>query len=528
MKKDLQFGKQPVVTWETNTADPNKWWVLVSVMIGTFMAVLDSTIVSVAFPKMMAAFGVSVDQIEWVMTAYMLAFAVVLPSSGWLSDRFGYKKTYMFGFSLFTFGSLLCSLSWNEEVLILFRIFQGVGAGLMMPVGMAIVTRAFPPKERGIALGFWGIAAAASISLGPLTGGYLVDNFSWHAIFDINVPVGLLGLFVVWIIQKEYKAEERTRFDIGGFITMTIALGALLLALSTANSSWNTDGWTSVFILSCFFISALSFVLFFMVETLTAHPIVNIRLFKDRNFGLSSLIMFVFGIAFYGNAFLLPIYLQNSLGYTALQAGLVFFPVGILQAFVSPLAGKITDKVNPKIPAIFGMLLMALSLYLFSFFSLQTMRSQVMLPIYIRGLALGFIFTPMTAIALFDIPKVQLGQASGLFNTVRQIGGSFGIAVLGTLLTQRVTFHTRIFGEQLDAHSPAFHNVMKHLENFAGSAAGASPHIAVLHAKMLLLKNVVAQAFVQGINDDFFVGAVLTAALIIPLLFLKTKRETHE
>jgi DHA2 family multidrug resistance protein len=279
--------------------EPDKWWVLVSVMIGTFMSVLDSTIVSVAFPKMMATFGVSVDQIEWVMTAYLLVFAVVLPSSGWVSDHFGYKKTYMLGLLLFTVGSMLCSLSWNEGVLIFFRMIQGAGAGFVMPVGMAIVTRTFPPKQRGTALGFWGIAAAASISLGPMVGGYLVDNFSWHAIFDINIPVGIIGILAVWIIQKEYKAVEVTKFDIWGFITMSIALGTLLLALSTANSSWNTDGWTSTFIIGCFNISALSFLLFFMIESRVKDPIVNIQLFRDFNFALSTFIMFVFGMAFF-------------------------------------------------------------------------------------------------------------------------------------------------------------------------------------------------------------------------------------
>ncbi len=495
-----------------------------SVMIGTFMSVLDSTIVSVAFPKMMATFGVSVDQIEWVMTAYLLVFAVVLPSSGWVSDHFGYKKTYILGLFLFTLGSLLCSLSWNEEALIFFRLVQGAGAGFVMPVGMAIVTRTFPPKERGTALGFWGIAAAASISLGPMVGGYLVDNFSWHAIFDINIPVGIIGILAVWIIQKEYKAGKVTKFDLFGFLTMSVALGSLLLALSTANSSWNTDGWTSAFILSCFYISALSFVLFFVIESKVKDPIVNIRLFSDYNFGLSTFIMFVFGIAFFGNAFLLPIFLQNSLGYTALQAGMVFFPVGILQAVLSPLSGKLTDSVNPKFPAILGMGLLGLSLFLMSRFSLQTSHNQVMLPIYIRGMALGLIFTPMTTIALLDIPKPQLGQASGLYNTVRQIGGSFGIAVLGTLLTQRVIFHKAIYGGQLDARSPAFQEVARGLNSFAMQSAGASPHAAALQAKMLLVKNVFDQAFVQGLNDDFFIGAVLTLALIVPLMMLKTKR----
>ncbi len=504
--------------------EPNKWWVLVSVMIGTFMSVLDSTIVSVAFPKMMAVFGVSVDQIEWVMTAYLLVFAVVLPSSGWVSDHFGYKKTYMLGLLLFTVGSLLCSLSWNEEVLIIFRLVQGAGAGFVMPVGMAIVTRTFPPKERGTALGFWGVAAAASISLGPMVGGYLVDNFSWHAIFDINIPVGIIGILAVWIIQKEYKARQVTKFDLFGFITMSVALTTLLLALSTANSDWNTDGWSSTFIVGNFFISALSFVLFFMIESNVQDPIVNIRLFRNYNFGLSSFIMSVFGMAFFGNAFLLPVFLQNSLGYTALQAGMVFLPVGILQAVLSPLSGKLTDSVNPKFPAILGMSLLGTSLLLMSRFSLQTPHGQVMLPIYMRGVALGLIFTPMATIALLDIPKPQLGQASGLFNTVRQIGGSFGIAILGTLMTQRIIFHKEIYGGQMDAHSPAFQQVAKGLHTFAMQSAGASPHAATMQAKMLIMKNVFEQAFTQGISDDFFVGAVLTLALIIPLMMLKTKR----
>ena len=525
MVQDLKYGNPIKGLGISEEFEPNKWWVLFSVMIGTFMAVLDSTIVSVAFPKMMAVFGVSVDQIEWVMTAYFLVFAIALPSSGWIADHFGYKKTYLLGLFLFTLGSLLCSLSWNEDVLIFFRLIQGAGAGLVMPVGMAIVTRTFPPKQRGTALGFWGIAAAASVSLGPMVGGYLVDNFTWHTIFDINIPVGIFGMFVAWIVQKEYKSEKVTKFDLFGFITMTTALAALLLAVSTANSSWNTAGWTSNFIMGCFFISALSFILFFFVEATVSDPIVNIKLFKNRNFGLTSLIMFVFGIAFFGNAFLLPIYLQNSLGYTALQAGLVFFPVGILQAVISPLAGQLTDRVNPKIPAIFGMLILALSLYMFSFFSLQTTHAQIMLPLYLRGLALGLLFTPMATIALLDIPRPQLAQASGLFNTVRQIGGSFGIAILGTLLAQRVTFHKQIFGEQLNASSPVFREVAKELKEFALYAGGATPHAAILQAKLLIVKNLVAQAFVQGINDDFFVGTLLTTALIIPLLMLKTKKQ---
>jgi len=520
----MALQQNPHSDWEV-AGGPNKWLVLMSVMIGTFMAVLDATIVSVAFPKMMAVFGVSVDQIEWVMTAYMLSFAVILPSSGWIADRFGYKLTYMLGLALFTLGSLACSLSWDENILITFRIFQGAGAGLLMPVGMAIVTRTFPPRERGVALGFWGIAAAASVSLGPLVGGFLVDNYTWHAIFDINIPVGILAILAVYIIQDEYKNQIREKFDIFGFLTMTIGLGSLLLAFATGNSSWNTGGWGSTFIVTNFFISAVSLIAFVIIELRIKHPILNLRLLKDHNFGMSTLILFIFGLAFFGNAFLLPIYLQNSLGYTALQAGLVFFPAGIIQAFMAPVAGKLTDRINPKIPLLFGITILGITMYLFGFLSMHSMRDQIMIPMYLRGLGMGFVFTPLSTVALYDIPRPQLAQASGLMNTVRQIGGSFGIAALGTLLTQRVKFHTQTFGEQLNQSSPVFQNTIEHLQKFSADAIGANHITAAAAAKTLLMKNLSIQAFVQGINDDFLVGAALTILLLVPMLLLRTSKK---
>ncbi len=213
-----------------------KWWVLANVMIGTFMAVLDATIVDVSLAKIMATFGIGVDSVKWVATAYLLVFAVMLPTSGWLADHFGYKKVYAMGLGLFTLGSLLCSVSWNESALIMFRIIQGAGAGFLMPVGMAIITREFPPEKRGLALGFWAIAAAASISLGPSLGGYLIDNFAWHSIFDINVPVGIFGVFATLVIQREYKTKSSRSFDFLGFISVTVFLTSLLIALSDGNA----------------------------------------------------------------------------------------------------------------------------------------------------------------------------------------------------------------------------------------------------------------------------------------------------
>lgn len=498
-----------------------RWFVLAVVMIGTFMAVLDVTIVNVGLTKMMAAFGVSVDKIEWVLTAYLLVFAVVLPSSGWIADHLGYKKSYLLGLFLFTFGSLLCSVSGNENMLIIFRVIQGAGAGFIMPVGMAIVTREFPPEKRGMALGFWGIAAASSVSLGPMFGGYLIDTFSWHAIFDINVPIGIVAMAATFIILREYRVEESRKFDLIGFISMTLFLVFLLLALSDGNAAWNTGGWTSNFILTCFAISFVSFVVFISNELNVKHPIIDLRILKNRNFGMANIMLFIFGLAFFGNSFLLPLYLQNSLGYTALQAGLVFFPVGIIQAIMSPVAGWMTDKLNPKIPVFIGIILTFFSMYLYKDLSLATEYDQIMIPLVIRGFGLGFMFIPLSTIALNDISKDKMAQATGLFNTIRQIGGSFGVAILGTLLTRRVIYHTAMYSQSVDQNSSSFKHTVYGLHYFIQQSVGGAGAEVIARAKALIAQNLVSQAFVQGITDDFYAGAAITLFILVPLFFLR-------
>jgi DHA2 family multidrug resistance protein len=502
-----------------------KWWVLLNVMFGTFMAVLDATIVNVALPKIMAAFGASIDKAEWVLTAYLLVFAVMLPTSGWVADHFGYKRTYFVSLFLFTLGSFLCGLAWDENVLIVFRIIQGAGAGFMMPVGMAIVTREFPAEQRGVALGFWSIAAAASVSLGPLIGGYLVDNISWHAIFDVNVPVGIVAMFATLVIQREYKTEHIRSFDFVGFISASVFLSTLLLALSDGNASWNTGGWTSPFIITNFILSAISLIVFFVTELSIKHPLIELSLLKNFNFGVTNAILFVFGLGMFGSTFLLPLYLQNSLGYTALQAGAVFLPVGILQALMSPVAGILSDKANPKIPAVIGLVLLGFSLYLNGSLSLFSESYDIMLPLYIRGFAMGLLFTPLTTLALAEIPKHKMAQASGLFNVIRQIGGSFGIAIMGTLLTQRMLYHTAMYGEAVDQNSPAFQHVTYALAKFAQESAGGSLNAAMMRGKAILASHIVQQSFVRAVDDDFLIAAAITFIGVIPIFILRTHKK---
>ena len=502
-----------------------KWWVLANIMVGTFMAVLDSTIVNVGLTKIMTAFGTGVDKIEWVLTAYLLVFAVMLPTSGWVADHFGYKRTYFSALFLFTLGSFLCSLSWDENALIAFRLVQGAGAGFLMPVGMAIITREFPPEKRGIALGFWGVAAAASVSLGPMIGGYLIDNYSWHSIFDVNVPVGILGMAATYIIQREYKTEHTRSFDFLGFISMAIFLTFLLLALSNGNASWNTGGWSSPFILISFALSILGFTVFMATDLSIKHPLIELNLLKDFNFSVTNAILFIFGMGLFGSTFLLPLFLENSLNYTALQAGMVFFPVGILQAVVSPASGYLADKVNPKIPAFIGLVLLTISLYLNNFLSLYSEEAQIMLPLYIRGLAMGLMFTPLSTIALADMPKQKMAQASGLFNVIRQIGGSFGVAIFGTMLTRRMLLHTAVNGESVNQYSPSFQHIQYSLGHFVQQAVGGTGSEVTMRAKALIAQHVANQAFVQAIDDDFLLAAGISLLCLIPLFFLRYKKK---
>jgi DHA2 family multidrug resistance protein len=491
------------------------------------MAVLDATIVNVGLPKIMASFGVGIDKIEWVITAYMLSMAVMLPTSGWLADKFGYKRMYFAGLVLFTLGSLFCGMSSDENFLILSRIIQGLGAGTIQPLGMAIITREFPPKQRGMALGFWAIAAAASISFGPMIGGYLVDNFSWQLIFDVNVPIGIAAMIFTVIIQKEYINPRAGKFDLIGFISVVVFVPLLLYALSEGTAITNSEGWHAPYILICFAISAIAFTLFITRELTIENPLIDLRLLGNYNFGMSNVVLIVFSMGMFGSTFLLPLYLQNSMGYTAFQAGLVFLPVGIIQGAMSPIAGKLADKFNPKTPIILGIVILAISFFMNSKLSYLTEHHYIMTTLYLRGFGMGIIFTPLSALSLLTIPRDKMAQASGITNTIRQIGGSLGVAIFSTLLTSRITFHSQIFGAALQAGKPIFNRVTSGLSFFAQQHMGGNTATAIQQSKYLLLSHVNQQAYIQGIDDDFWIAAIITLMGLVPVLIMRTKNQKH-
>jgi DHA2 family multidrug resistance protein len=471
----------------------------------------------------MASFGIGIDKVEWVVTAYMLAMVVMLPTAGWLADKFGYKRIYFTGMLVFTIGSGLCGMAQNENFLIISRVIQGLGAGMAIPLGMAIITHEFPPQQRGIALGFWSIASAASASFGPMIGGFIVDNFNWQLMFAVNIPIGIIGLLATLVIQQEYKNSNTRSFDIVGFISISIALTFMLYALSEGTAVTNTEGWHADYIKVCFAISAIAFTLFITNELNIKEPLLDLRLLNNRNFGTSIVMMFFYGLGMFGSTFLLPLYLQNSLGYTAFQAGSVFLPVGIIQGAVSPISGKIADKYNVKALLAFALAIFGISFLINSRLSYLSEHSSIMISLYLRGFSLGMIFTPLNTLSLYQIPREKMAQASGLSNVVRQLGGSVGIAILATLLNTRYYYHAQIYSQNIDPVSPEFKNVTKTMTYYIEHHAGKSPADANSLARSVVISQVNKEAYIQAIDDDFMVTGIVIFICLIPLVWLRNK-----
>ncbi|WP_290526430.1 DHA2 family efflux MFS transporter permease subunit [Alistipes sp.] len=419
-----------------------KWWILGLVMLGTFMAVLDVTVVNVGLPAIMSSFGIGISTAEWVVTAYMITMTVMLPSAGWFADRYGNRRVYVVGLLLFTFGSWLCGRASSDVFLISARAVQGFGSGIIQSLGLAIVTREFRPEERGLALGLWAMAAAASISFGPLLGGYLVDAYSWHKIFDVNVPVGLAAVLLSMAIQKEWKSPSEPPFDWKGFLSVVFFMPLTIYALARGNSPTNPRGWASPEVVVCFAAAATAFAFFVVTELRNPAPLLRIRLLGERNFGISMAVLTLFSVGMLGGTYLLPLYMQRGLGYSALMAGSVFLPVGLIQGVLSAVSGYLTRYVKPLILAALGILLLALSFYLASRFTLHTTHRHILFVLYIRGFGMGFTFAPLNLFSLHNLAQRDMAAAAGISNSIKQLAGSFGIAVLTAVLSSRTAYHT--------------------------------------------------------------------------------------
>lgn len=455
------------------------------IMIGTFMAVLDITVVNVGMPAIMGAFHVGISTAEWVITAYMITMTIMLPTAGWLADKYGNKRIYIVGMFLFTLGSWLCGRAWTDWFLIGSRALQGVGSGTIQALGLAIVSREFAPEQRGTALGLWAVASAASISFGPLIGGYLVDEYSWHWIFDVNVPLGLIAIVAAALIQKEWKNPDIGRFDVVGFISVVFFLPLTIYALARGNAETNPQGWSAPEVIWSFIIAVVALVVFIWNGLRAKSPLLNIRLLGDRNFGVAMLVLMIFGVGMLGGTYLLPLYMQNGLGYTAIMAGMVFLPVGLIQGTLSTVSGVVTRYIGSIPLMIAGICLMTLSFYMASRFTAETHHSGIMTVLYLRGFGMGLTFAPLNIFSLKHLKQKDMAAASGIANSVKQLSGSIGIALLTAIMTSRIAYHT------------AAHDV-------AGSKT---------------------DVYIKGVTDDFFIVSLLTLLALTPLLLLLLPRK---
>ena len=502
-----------------------KWFILGNIMISTFMVVLDSTVVNTALPTIMGTLGASMNTAEWILTGYMLSMATVLATTGWLSNRFGYKNVFIASLAIFTFGSFMSGNSTSIGELIFWRIIEGVGGGLLMPVGMSIVTTVFPPEERSTALGFWAIATAASVSFGPMIGGYLVDNFNWNYIFYINIPIGIICILITIVLQKRYAHPRNLKLDIPGLITSATFLPVFLYGLSQVNSSTNAEGWSSPIVMACMWISAVSFILFVYFELNAEMPLIDLRIFKDWKFSIANFVILIFAIGMFGSTFLIPLYMQDNLGYSAFEAGLVFLPVGLVQAVCSPIAGKLTRYIDPRIIIITGLVMLAVSFFINSTFTLQTDRATIVSSLILRGTGMGILYTPLLSVSLERITPQQMAQASSLTNIIRQVGGSVGVAIFTFMLAIRREFHTQIYSEDINLSGETYRSITYRLAEFFSSVGSETSEGALSQAKSYIIQWINTESYIRSLNDDFFIGGVLTVLAIIPVLFLKRTKK---
>ena len=463
-----------------------KWWTLLAVSFGLFMIMLDNTVVNVALPSIERDLKVSVSQLEWVVNAYFLTFAVLMLTGGKLGDMRGRRLIFMVGLVVFTLSSLACGLAANGETLIAARAVQGVGAAMMSPATLSIITATFPPRQRGMAMGIWVGVSAMALALGPITGGVLAEHASWSWIFFINVPIGIVALVVARLAIDESRDTSREqRLDVPGLISSGIALFALTYALIEANNK----GWTSPEILALFVLAAVGFAAFILLELRQRLPMLDLSLFRNATFAGANATMMLVALSMFGVFFFVSLFVQGILGYSPVQAGAAFLPMTLCIIFIAPVAGKLSDHVGSRWLMGGGMLLVSISLLLFSMLDEASSFWNLFPALVVGGVGMALAMTPTTAAAMGSVPVDKAGVGSAVLNDMRQVGGALGIAVMGAILGSYVTatVHSPLYpGQFVDGFQAALH--------VAAGIALAASLVAVLTVRKVRHREPVIEA----------------------------------
>jgi DHA2 family multidrug resistance protein len=498
----------------------NPWLIAVVVAMAAFMEVLDTSIANVALPHLAGNLGASNDESTWVLTSYLVSNAIVLPMSGWLATTFGRKRFFLLCIFLFTVTSLLCGIAPSLGMLVFFRVIQGAGGGGLQPIAQAILADTFPPQKRGLAFALYGITAVMAPAIGPTLGGWLTDNYSWRWIFYINLPVGVLTLFLVTRLVEDppylrVRKGAGVRVDYLGIALLTLAVGALQILLDKGQEE---DWFGSHFILTLAVISAACFILLVAWEWRHEAPIVDVRMFTRFNFAVSSLMMFCLGVLLFSSLVMMPLFLQTLMGYTAESAGLVLSGASVLILFEMPIVGQLTTKVPAKYIMAFGWLCLAAGMYystkrldlLISFGAASQLRIA-------QSLGLGFLFVPISLAAYNGIPPEKGNSVSGLVNFMRNIGSSVGTSLVTTILARRAQFHQSMLSFHATNYDPAFRNQLNGLAA-QFTHAGTSAPDAQIQSYARAYQSMQIQSQTLAYVDTYMVLAV-AASLMFLLAF---------
>ncbi len=503
----------------TNTAHPqiNPWIIAIAVMLSTFMEVLDTTVVNVSLPHIAGSLSATVEEATWTLTSYLVANAIILPLTGWLANFFGRKRMLMISVTGFTAASFFCGLAPNLPFLVVCRVIQGACGGGLQPISQAILLESFPPEDRGKAMGFWGLGIVVAPMLGPVLGGWLTDSYSWRWVFYINIPIGIAAMAMtqLFIFDPSYIRRASQKIDYWGIGMLAVGIAALQIVLDKGQEKdWFGTHWITVLTV----ISAVVLLAFLIYELHVKDPVVNLRVFTNRTYSTGVFLMALLGVGLYGTTVLIPLVLQTLLGYPALQAGFAMAPRGLGSFIGMPVVGFLMAKLDPRKMLTVGMLVCGITLWQLSRLNLNAGFWDFCWPQFYMGLALGLIFVPLTTISMAPIRKENMGNATSLFNLVRNLGGSIGISAVSTMQTRFQQRNILDLGAHVNPYSLAARNTMNALQEMFVSR-GSDVVTARHEARAALFAMVERQASMLAYNSIFLILAGLFL-LMLPFIFL--------
>jgi DHA2 family multidrug resistance protein len=504
----------------------NPWLIAATVISATFMEVLDTSVANVSLPHIAGNLSAGVDESTWVLTSYLVSNAIVLPLTGWFSTLFGRKRFFIACVVIFTLSSLLCGLAPSLPMLVLFRVIQGAGGGGMQPISQAILIDSFPRAKQGMAMAIYGMGVVVAPTLGPTLGGWITDNYSWRWIFLLNVPVGIISVIMIsflifdpiHMVRKTFK--QGLKIDFLGLGFLSVGLGFLQIVLDKGERD---DWFGSTFILWSTVICVASLIALIVRELTTDHPVIDLHLFKDRNFAISTFMMYVLGVVLYGTTLLLPILLQTLMGYTAMQSGIVLLPGGLVLLAILPFVGVLLGKFEPRWIVIAGLCIMTAGLYQLSHLNLSANSRIPVNDWIISRMGTAFLFVPINVMAFYFVPLGKMNNASGLINLARNVGASTGISFVTTMLDRRAQFHQSVLAVNLQPgnhqYQAALHSITHLLVTRGADAARAA-----MDAQALVYQQLQRQAMMLSFVDNFRLMSVICVC-VIPLMFVMKRRK---